>query len=249
MFCIDLNCDMGEGFFNDKAIMPRISSANIACGGHAGDKDIMQRTIICALEHGVQVGAHPGYEDRVHFGRMEMLFSAPQIKDLLKRQISELQEEAQKLGAGVCHIKPHGALYNQSARDERLAATIAETILLIDPLLILYGLSGSCSIRAAEAAGLKTVSEVFADRTYQNNGSLTPRSEKNALIEKEQASVTQVLQMIQQGNVTSLSGTTIPIVAQSICIHGDGADPVIFAGNIRKALREAGVIIQSPGHV
>lgn len=248
MFHVDLNCDMGEGLPNDAAIMPWISSANIACGGHAGDKDTIKKTIACALEHGVQVGAHPGYADRANFGRIELSLPDIEIQDLLKRQISVLQEEADRLGVQVQHIKPHGALYNQSARDERLAAVIAETIFRIDRTLILYGLSGSCSISAAKAIGLKTVSEVFADRTYQENGSLTPRSIKNALIETEEASITQVLQMIQQQTVTALSGKKIPIVAESVCIHGDGTHAESFARNIHSALGKAGIRIQSPAH-
>jgi UPF0271 protein len=234
---IDLNCDMAEGLTNDALLMPYISSANIACGFHAGDEETMIRTVALAVEHHVSIGAHPGFADRENFGRTAMNLSPQEIHDLIAAQVCLLKKITDGFGAKIRHIKPHGALYNMSARDSALAATIAKTVYEIDPSLLLFGLSGSHSISEANKTGLKTVSEVFADRTYQSDGSLTPRTQPNAMIEKEETSIQQVLQMIGTGSVTSVQGETVPIVAETVCLHGDGMHAVAFAKKIAHTLQ------------
>jgi UPF0271 protein len=235
---IDINCDMGEGMLNDAALMPFISSANIACGYHAGDESIMQHTVELAIQNNVRPGAHPGFKDKTHFGRIEMQLSLQEIYDIVSEQIFILQKIANANNCILHHVKPHGALYNMSAKDTAIANCIAKAVYDIDKGLILFGLSGSCSITEAQNIGLSTASEVFADRTYQNDGSLTPRSQPGAMIETEERSIQQVLQMIQQQTVLSVSGTTVPIVAETICIHGDGSHAVAFAKTIYQTLEQ-----------
>jgi UPF0271 protein len=242
---IDLNCDMAEGLANDAQLMPYISSANIACGYHAGNEEIMKRTVELALQHNVSIGAHPGFADRENFGRTEMHLSFREIYDLVATQIFLLKKIANALGAKINHIKPHGALYNMAAKDETLAAAIAKAVYETDAALLLFGLSGSCSISEAKKTGLKTVSEVFADRTYQDNGSLTPRTQANAMIETEDASIQQVLQMIHAKTVTAVSGNAVPIVAETVCLHGDGAHAVAFAKKIFHTLQQNNIDIKS----
>lgn len=245
MHAIDLNCDMGEGLTNDAFLMPYISSANIACGYHAGDSDTMKRTIELALFHKVAIGAHPGFADKINFGRTEMHLSSAEVYNLVTQQIHLLQKTAIGLGTRLHHIKPHGALYNISARDIGMANIIAQAVNDVDPKLILFGLSGSHSITEAQTFGLQTASEVFADRTYQDNGSLTPRSQPDALISADDKCIGQVLQMIEQKTVNSVSGKTIPIEAETICIHGDGPHAVSFAAYIYKTLQQKSIGIKS----
>jgi len=233
---IDLNCDMGEGLANDALLMPYISSANIACGYHAGDVNTMYQTIELATKQQVAVGAHVSYLDRENFGRMELNLSADDVYELIQQQLILFKEITDLFEVKLTHVKPHGALYNQSARDSALANTIAKAVKDFDQHLVLFGLSGSHSIREAEMLGLKTASEVFADRSYENDGSLTPRSQPGALIENKDKAVNQVLQMLNQGTVTSRSGNDIPILAQTICIHGDGIHAVEFAKAIHDAI-------------
>ncbi len=243
---IDLNCDLGEGCGNDAELMKYISSANIACGFHAGDATTMKRTVELALENNVAIGAHPGYEDRGNFGRIEKNLSREELIELISIQVNSLTAICRTLGTKLNHVKPHGALYNRSARDAETAAAIAEGVKQIDPSLILFGLSGSCSITEAERVGLHTSSEVFADRTYQDNGSLTPRSESDALITNTQDAIEQVLNMIKYGRVRTTDGLMIPITAETICIHGDGENAVEFSRSINKALADEGVSISNP---
>jgi UPF0271 protein len=246
---VDLNCDMGEGMDTDAAIFPFISSANIACGGHAGDEGTMQKTVALALEFGVAVGAHPSYPDRQHFGRVDVLgepLTLGELEEALLEQLQRLQDICGAVGTRLRHVKPHGALYNRAARDPTVAAAIARVVAEFDQTLLLYGLSGSEMRRSAEAAGLRFVSEVFADRTYQPDGSLTPRSAADALIDDPAVAVAQVLRMIQQGNVMTLSGP-VSIAAETICLHGDGPNAVEFAGAIRAALDAGGIKVAAPG--
>ncbi len=243
---IDLNCDLGEGCGNDAELMKYISSANIACSGHAGDAATMRRTVELALEKNVAIGAHPGYKDRSNFGRSAMDISREEIADLITEQVNALAKICGEFGTTIRHVKPHGALYNQSAKDPEIALAIAEAVKQIDGDLILFGLSGSHSIAEAERIGLRTASEVFADRTYQNDGSLTPRSEPNALITDTQASMEQVLNMIKYGRVRTTDGIMLSIVAETICIHGDGQHAVEFARSINKALAEEGFSVEGP---
>jgi 5-oxoprolinase (ATP-hydrolysing) subunit A len=231
-----INCDMGEGMENDALIMPFINSANIACGYHAGNEMIMRTTIGLAIQHSVRIGAHPSFRDKENFGRTEMDLPSTEIYDIVSEQVNLLKEIAILMGAVMQHVKPHGALYNMSARDPKLANTIARAIKDVDHSLILVGLSGSVSISEAKALGLKTESEVFADRTYQDDGSLSSRKEPNAFIETEAGCIEHVRQMIEEGMVTTVSGKKIPIVADTICIHGDGENAVRFARALHQKL-------------
>ena len=238
MKIIDINCDLGEGLPNDALLMPYISSANIACGYHAGDDSIMKRTLVLAIANKVAIGAHPGFLDKNNFGRTEMNLSLQQVYDLVALQINKLQVFAKSLGTKVQHVKPHGALYNMSAKDHLLANTIAQAVFDIDPSLVLFGLSGSYSISEAKSRGLSTASEVFADRTYCDDGSLTPRSQSNAMIESISDSLKQVFQMIDKQTVTTITGKQIMVKAETICIHGDGEQAVKFSKNIFEGLQK-----------
>lgn len=241
MLKCDLNCDMGEGTGNDAAIMPYITSANIACGYHAGDETTMLQTLLLAKSFGVAAGAHPGYPDRENFGRKEMNLSPEQVYQLVMDQVTKLKAFAFAHNMQLHHVKPHGALYNTAAKDATIAKAIAKAVKDIDEKLVLFGLSGSCLIRAANELGLKTKSEVFADRTYDDDGSLTPRSKPGALIEADAAVAKQVLQMVKEHCVTTTSGKKIPIVAETICLHGDGIHAVALAKLISNVLRYDGV--------
>jgi UPF0271 protein len=205
----------------------------------------MRQTAEIAIEHYVAVGAHPGYRDKENFGRRSMTLSGKEVFEIVVQQIESLTEICTTLNCGVHHVKPHGALYNQAATDKDLADTIAQAIGSVDDDLILYGLSGSLLISRAEAAGLKTASEVFADRTYRSDGTLTARSEPNALITDVQKAVDQVLQMVETETVTTADGVTIPIKAETVCLHGDGSHAVEFAKAIRDALLTSGVRVAS----
>lgn len=246
MRTVDLNCDMGEGCSNDAELMRYISSANIACGYHAGDEDIMRRTVEIALANGVAIGAHPGYDDRENFGRTAMSLSADDIRAIVTDQLGKLKAICEEFGTRLHHVKPHGALYNQAAKDPSLSHAIVEAVARFDRKLIFYGLSGSCMISEADAAGLKTSSEVFADRTYSSDGSLTPRSEPGALITEADVAISHVLEMVEKQSVTSLSGEVIAIKAETICIHGDGATAVDLARSIRESLEKNSIDIRPP---
>lgn len=227
---------MGEGIGNDELIMPFIHSANIACGYHAGDVATMQETIALCLKYGVAVGAHPSFYDRDNFGRQEMNLTFDEVYDLVTQQLIIFSEVASSFDIKINHVKPHGALYNMAAKDALMASVTAKAVRDFDQSIILVGLSGSHAIDQAKAIGLKTASEVFADRTYQDDGSLTHRSQPSALIENTKDAIRQVLQMIREGTVTTVSGKIIPIVAETICIHGDGKHAVEFAKAISKAV-------------
>jgi 5-oxoprolinase (ATP-hydrolysing) subunit A len=245
MLTVDLNCDMGEGCPNDAELMRYVSSANIACGYHAGDAETMRRTVDLALAGGVAIGVHPGYSDRENFGRTSISLPPEEVIGLVAEQIRDLNEICVQRGARLHHVKPHGALYNQAAKDKDLATAIAEVVASFDSKLILYGLSGSFLISEAESAGLITASEVFADRTYRPDGTLTPRSEPNALITDVRQCIEQVLQMVKSQTVAATDGSTVGIKADTICVHGDGEHAVDFARAIREALSDADVGISS----
>ena len=243
---IDLNCDMGEGMDNDALLMPLISSANIACGFHAGSDSIMRATVALAKLSGVSIGAHPGFADKENFGRTEMQLSSNELYQLIWDQLARMQTITQEASVAMQHVKPHGALYNMAARDATMAKIIAQAVKDFDAQLILYGLSGSYLISESQALGLRTASEVFADRTYQDNGSLTPRSQPNAMIQDQDSALAQVLQMIQEQTVISVTGKTIPLSAETICIHGDGLHAIPFTQEINAALIASKINIQSP---
>jgi UPF0271 protein len=242
---VDLNCDMGEGLDTDALIMPFISSANIACGYHAGDEKTIWQTIELALKHNVAVGAHVSFHDKENFGRQEMSLSENEIYELVEQQLLIFKEIADAFDISINHIKPHGALYNMSAKDAVIAKAIAQSVKDFDHNLIVYGLSGSHSLHEAKAIGLKTAAEVFADRSYQDDGSLTPRSQPGALIEDGNKAIQHVLQMIKEKKVTSLSGKAIPIVADTVCIHGDGKHAVQFAKDIFETLKQQHIDIKA----
>ena len=235
---LDINCDMGEGIGNDELIMPFVTSASIACGFHAGDEDSMKRTVELAMKYNVSIGAHPSYPDRENFGRTDIRIPLSEVYDLVTKQIHLLNEITKTAGASLHHVKPHGALYNMAARAKPLAAVIALAVKDVDEKLKLYGLSGSHLINEAKKIGLKEVNEVFADRTYQDDGRLTPRSKPEALINDADKVVQQILQMLKEGTVTTVTGKIIPIVAETICIHGDGEHAVEFAKAVHEAINE-----------
>ena len=236
---LDINCDMGEGMGKDDLIMPYVSSVNIACGYHAGNEEMMQQTTTLAIQHDVAIGAHPSFLDRENFGRTDMRLPLQEVYDLVTAQIYLLNKIVNTSGAVLHHVKPHGALYNMAARAKPLAAVVALAVKDVNEKLILYGLSGSHLISEGKKIGLKTASEVFADRTYQENGRLTPRDKPDALIEDEKQAIKQVLQMIGKGTVTCVSGKEIPIVAETICIHGDGKHAIELAKAIYQAVKKA----------
>lgn len=245
MIAVDLNCDMGEGMNNDATLMAFISSANIACGYHAGDEDTMKRTVEYALQYKVAIGAHPGFADKANFGRSEQQLSSAAYYDLIAQQLYRLKKVTNTFAVKLHHVKPHGALYNMAAKDKTLASIIAKAVYDFDASLVLYGLSGSCLISEAMAIGLKTASEVFADRTYTDEGKLTLRNLPGALIEDAGVSVQQVLRMVKEQNVVAVSNKIIPIKAETICIHGDGAHAIEFAQTINRTLKENHIAIQT----
>ena len=244
MLHIDLNCDLGEGAGRDAELMPLITSANIACGAHAGDEATMRATVALALQHGVAIGAHPGCADRENFGRRELALTSKEVHALVLRQIHELQAIVRPAGARLAHVKPHGALYTMSARDAGLAGAIAAAIYEADPRLVLVGLAGSRLIEAGVAAGLSTASEVFADRTYQVDGSLTPRDRPDALITDANVAVAQVLRTVRDGTVRATDGSEVMIKADTVCLHGDGPHAVEFARAVRQGLAAAGIEVR-----
>jgi 5-oxoprolinase (ATP-hydrolysing) subunit A len=247
---VDLNCDFGESFGiyrlgEEKEILQYVTSVNVACGFHAGDPLVMRKTVQMALEQKVAIGAHPGFPDLLGFGRRNMAVTPEEAYAYVVYQIGALAAFVKAEGGTMSHVKPHGALYNMAAKDAALAEAIAKAVYDVDPTLILYGLAGSELIRAGKKIGLRTASEVFADRTYQQDGSLTPRSDPRALIVDEQEAVLQVLAMVKEKRVRSLQGIDVPIEAETICIHGDGKKAVLFAKRLYEALRKEGVDICS----
>ncbi|TDB52377.1 5-oxoprolinase subunit PxpA [Bacillus sp. CBEL-1] len=250
MVTIDLNCDLGESFGayiigNDEAILPYVTSANIACGFHAGDPSVMQRTVELALRENVAIGAHPGLPDLSGFGRRNMAISAREAFDITLYQIGALSAFCQALGAPLHHVKPHGALYNMAAVNTELAEGIAEAIYTIGEEVILYGLAGSALVTAGKRIGLSTANEVFADRTYEKDGTLTPRTIKGSVIHDTQQAINQVITMIKEGKVHTRQGEQIKIEADTVCIHGDGPNAIVFAKSIHHQLKEERIIIQT----
>lgn len=247
---IDLNCDMGESFGawkmgRDAELMDYVSSVNIACGFHAGDPTVIRKTVETGIKKGVAIGAHPSFPDLQGFGRRAMALSPQEVFDTVLYQVSALKGICESLGARLNHIKPHGALYNQAAKDAKLSEAIAEAVKAANKNLILYGLSGSLLITEAEKAGLKTASEVFADRTYTADGSLTPRSQPKALIHNSEEAISQVMEMVKEQTVTATTGEKVTLKAETICIHGDGATALEFARLIRQKLVEDGIEIKA----
>jgi UPF0271 protein len=247
---IDLNCDMGESFGawqmgDDDAILPHVSSVNVACGFHAGDPGVMRRTVDAALRHGIAVGAHPSLPDLQGFGRRAMQVSADQAYELVLYQIGALAAFCAARGAKLSHVKAHGALYNMAARDAELAQAIARAVRDFDASAVLVGLSGSELVRAGRALGLAVAAEAFADRTYQADGSLTPRSDPNALIHDVEGALGQVERMVTTDRVETVGGGEITIEADTICIHGDAPGALDFARRIRLRLEQLGIAVRA----
>ena len=241
MHKIDLNCDLGESFGNyklglDDEVIKYISSANIACGFHASDPLVMQKTVALARDNGVAVGAHPGFPDLVGFGRRNMNVSPAEAKAFVQYQIGALSAFCKAAGCRLAHVKPHGALYNMAGKDEALAMAVCEAIQAVDDSLILLGLSGSKMLEAADKIGLRSAREVFADRAYEEDGSLVARTKPGAMITDEDEAVARVIRMIREGRVTAVTGKDIPIRADSVCVHGDSPKALAFVQKIRAAL-------------
>lgn len=250
MLKVDLNSDLGESFGKykigcDVEVLKYVTSANIACGFHAGDPTVMRETVKLALASGTALGAHPGLPDLQGFGRRNMTITPQEAYDITVYQIGALQAFARAEGACLQHVKAHGALYNMAAKDEKLAEALAEAVYAVNPEMILFGLAGSAMIMAAEKIGIKTASEVFADRSYQKDGSLTPRNMPGAMITEELSALAQVMDMVVRGTVTTLDGEKIALKADTICVHGDGAKAIEFTKKIRSSLVEAGVEVRN----
>lgn len=248
---IDLNCDMGEAFGNypmpnDDTLLDYISSASIACGFHAGDPAVMQNTVNAAIKKGISIGVHPGLPDLQGFGRREMQITAREAYQITLYQIGALYGFVKAAGGGLNHVKAHGALYNMAAKDAVLARAIVDAVHDFDPGLILFALAGSQMVIAAKDKGLACASEVFADRTYQDDGSLTPRSKSNALITDYAQSLNQVMMLVKDQQVISVNQNVIPLKAETLCLHGDGSHAVEFAKTIHQKLTNEGVAIQAP---
>ena len=243
---VDINCDMGESFGAyhmgaDAEVMPYITSANIACGFHGGDPAVMRATVAAALEASVAIGAHPGLPDLVGFGRRTMQISPEEAYDLVVYQVGALLGFVRAGGAELRHVKPHGALYNMAAAQPPLARGIARAVRDVDARLILYGLAGSHLLTAAEEVGLEAASEVFADRNYLPDGALVPRQRPDAMVHDVTEAVRRAVRMVREGCVTDVEGNDIAVRADTICVHGDGANAAAIARALREGLERAGV--------
>jgi len=252
MNCIDLNADLGESFGawrmgDDAGVMPWITSANIACGFHAGDPVTMRATVALCVEHGVAIGAHPSLPDLQGFGRREMKVTPNEVYAQTLYQMGALHALAEAAGAHLHHVKPHGALYNMAARDRALANAIAAAVRDFDPTLILVGLAGSALVDAGRDAGLPVQREGFCDRLYAADGSLAPRSQPGAVIEDLDAAVAQAVSIATRNEATVLDGSRIRIEAETLCVHGDRPNAALFAERLRRALQHAGVRIAAVG--
>ena len=247
---IDLNADIGESFGvykigQDNEILKYITSANIACGFHAGDPKVMRNTVKEAMLNGVSIGAHPGLNDLIGFGRRNISITPDEAYEIVVYQIGALYGFVKAEGGIMQHVKPHGALYNMAVKDNLLANAIAHAIYDVDPELILFGLSGSELINQGNLVGLKTASEVFADRTYQTDGSLTPRSQKDSMVTDQKEAIDRVIRMIKDKKVICQQGTDIDIIADTVCIHGDNIKALEFASEIKNGLTSSGIKISS----
>jgi len=243
---IDLNADVGESVGDDEGVLPFVSSANVACGFHAGNPAVMRITVQLARRYGVAVGAHPGFQDLEGFGRREIRLSTPELETLVAYQIGALAGVAAAEGVRLSHVKPHGALYNMAARDAGMADAIARAVRAVDASLVLFGLSGSELVAAGDRAGLRVASEVFADRGYWPNGSLAPRGTPGAVLTEVQDVVRRAIGMARGQAVTSVDGSSVSVRADTICIHGDTPGAAALARAVRSALTAAGIDVVPP---
>ena len=247
---IDLNCDMGELAADitggkQEALMAHVTSVNIACGGHAGDRESMRQTVQQALRWKVAVGAHPGYPDPENFGRRALHLPPSAVAEFIAEQVAELAEIAAAEGAQLVHVKAHGALYNQAARNPALAAAIAEGAARVSPHLILVGLAGSVMLDVFRQAGMAAAAEAFADRRYEADGALRARSYPDALIVAPQEAAAQSVQIVREHAVTAVDGTRVSVHAETICIHGDSPGALAIAAAAKRTLQEAGIHLRS----
>jgi len=247
MLRIDLNCDVGEESGSDSAIMPHVTSANIACGAHAGDPATMRETLLLAARHGVAAGAHPGYPDRAGFGRRALALTPREVYDTVADQVSTLSDIARSLDIPVAHVKPHGALYNEAAVDARVARSVVRAVYDVDASLLLYGLAGSMLITEAELIGVRAIGEAFADRGYERTGQLVARGSAGALIDDPSVAAGRVLRMVTRRVVQCVDGSDISVRAETICIHGDGNRAAGIAYEVRRMLVDEGVRVAAPG--
>ncbi len=256
---VDLNADVGEGRSaavgtpappcGDAAIMPSITSANVACGFHAGDPGVMRATVALARDHGVAVGAHPGFPDVEGFGRRELQVSPRDVEDFVAYQVGALAAIAAAQGVRLQHVKPHGALFNMAARDAALADAIARAAAGIDRELVLFGLPESELVAAGARAGLRTAREGFADRAYQADGALVPRSQPGAVIHDPEIVVRRAVRMVCEGTVDAIDGSRVALTIDTLCVHGDTPGAAELAANIRRALADAGVEVIAVGRI
>lgn len=253
---LDLNGDVGEGCGDDAALIPLLTSANVACGGHAGDAASMKATVTIAARAGVAIGAHPSHADRANFGRVERPLQPRDVRRLVAEQVGALLQPVRLAGAVLAHVKPHGALYHQLAREAALAASFCDAVATLDLMkgdrggrcgrpLALFGPAGSALEAAALAAGLRFVAEAFADRTYRHDGTLTPRGEPGALITDDAQAVAQVLALVQHGEVRATDGSRVRVRADTLCLHGDTPHALAFAQRLRRELAAAGVVLRA----
>lgn len=251
---VDLNCDLGESFGAytigcDELVIPLVSSANVACGFHASDPVVMEKTVVMAAGAGIGVGAHPGFPDLMGFGRRNMVITPAEARAYTLYQLGALSGFCRAKGIALQHVKPHGALYNMAGKDYALARGICEAIKDFDPSLIVLALSGGELLRCARDMGLRAASEVFADRGYEEDGSLVNRKKEGAMITDENVAIERVVRMIREKTVTAVTGKDIPIEADSVCVHGDGPKALAFVEKIRAALTQQGIEIRPLGEI
>jgi UPF0271 protein len=245
LYSIDLNCDLGEGGQHDDAVMPLISSANIACGGHAGDIESIQATVSLARDHATAIGSHPGHLDPEHFGRRALPISPDAVADLVLCQVSRIASAA---GDDLHHVKLHGALYHQVGTNEALAIAVSRSLAVEWPHLLLYAAAGSLLTAIAENEGLCVIPEAFTDRRYNESGELVSRTQDNAIVENPNEAATQAYEIVQRNVITTPSGKQIPISAETLCVHGDGPIPFEIIQAIRTLLTREGIRISRPIH-
>lgn len=246
-FSVDLNADLGEGAGHDRELLALVTSANIACGLHAGNVAMMREALLLAKERGVAVGAHPGFDDRENFGRHDVSLGDDEIMALVVYQLGAFQAVAHSLGMRPNHVKPHGALYNMAARDEAIADAIARAVRAVDPQLIVFAPGTSELSRAAEARELRVAREVFADRNYLPDGALVPRSDPRALLHDPGEAADRVFRMLRDNKVRAVDGADVPVEVDTICVHGDTPEAVEFVIALRTCLAQTGVVIGPPG--
>lgn len=250
---IDINCDLGEGYGafkvgNDEKIMPHITSANIACGFHAGDPVIMAQTINLAKKHNVAIGAHPGYPDLLGFGRREMQLTSEEVKNYAIYQVSALQGFAKVAGVSLQHVKPHGALYNTAAKDEKLSKAIMDAVKALNRNLIIFAPLNSAFAKVAVEGGLRVAYEVFADRAYNPDGSLVSRKHPNAIIQEPQKVMERAIKMVKEGTVLAINGEVVNLgEVHTICVHGDTPTAIELAKALKKGLIKAGINVKPVG--